>query len=230
MVNPRISRANLVVRLLILSLSLAGFFASSKAKAQVTTSVNISSQMLWGPVGYDYVEYYYLPEYDMFYYVSTGQYIYWRGGQYVFVATPPFRVNYYSTYVVVVNEPRPYLQHNVYITRYSQYKHGGPKQVFIRDSREPKYYVVKNHPRYAQRNENGGGNDKSRGDGGNYKSNDNKNQPVKAPRSESNKQNQQQAPRSESKHQSQPQQQAPRQEENKQRQPQQQHQEQPRPQ
>lgn len=153
-----------------------GFISGKPAQAQISVNINISSQALWGPVGYDYVEYYYLPEADVFYYVSTGQFVYWTNNVWVFESYLPsyYTVNLYNTYKVVVNEPKPYLQHNVYITKYKKYKHGGPKQAVIRDSNDSKYYAVKGHPKHSK--ENGGGNKKS---SGNNKATESKNQPQK---------------------------------------------------
>lgn len=113
--------------------------------AQVAVNVNISSQPIWGPVGYDYVEYYYLPEAGVYYYVTTGEFIYWNGFEWVFVyALPPrYHVNLYTTYKVVINEPRPYMHNDIYVKRYASYKRNPPKQVIIRDSNDPKYAVVK---------------------------------------------------------------------------------------
>ena len=59
---------------------------------------------------------------------------------------------------MVINEPKPYLNHNVYVTRYAKYKSGGPKQIVIRDSQDAKYYVVKGHPNHGQGNGNNNNN------------------------------------------------------------------------
>jgi hypothetical protein len=70
---------------------------------------------------------------------------------------------------VVINEPKPYLNHNVYVTRYAKYKSGGPKQNVIRDSQDAKYYSVKGHPHHAEGNgNNNNGNFKSNGNNNNH--------------------------------------------------------------
>lgn len=147
-----------------LSLSICMFigtflFTLPAAQAQVNVNVNISSQSLWGPSGYDYVEYYYIPEADAFYYVPTGQFIYWSGGNYLFANSLPmsYHINLYSTYMVVVNKPKPYLQHNIYVTKYGKYKKAGRNYIPIRDSNEEKYYVVKGHPKHGSGGSNGSG-------------------------------------------------------------------------
>ena len=125
----------------------------SQVNAQVSVSVNISSQPLWGPVGYSHVEYYYLPQYEVYYSVPRAQFVYLDGGNWIFASALPPRfgtVNVYNTYKVVINQPTPYLYYKTHKVKYAKYKGGSYKQAVIRDSREPKYYVVKGHPNYGQ--------------------------------------------------------------------------------
>jgi hypothetical protein len=122
------------------------------SQAQVSVNVNIGAQPLWGPVGYDYVEYYYMPQYDVYYYVPTHRFVYFDAGRWLFAPALPPRfgpVDFYSTYKVVINHPKAYLQHNAHKVEYVKYRSGGFNQVVIRNSDEPKYYVVKGHPHYA---------------------------------------------------------------------------------
>ncbi|MES2620493.1 MAG: hypothetical protein V4615_06545 [Bacteroidota bacterium] len=129
---------------------LTGFIFLQPAKAQV--QVNIGVQPLWGPVDYDYVEYYYFPAYEVYYYVPSRRFVYLDGPSWRFAPALPSRfgrIDYYSTYKVVVNEPKAYLRFNDHKVKYVGYKGGGPKQVVIRDSRDSKYYVVKGHPNYS---------------------------------------------------------------------------------
>jgi hypothetical protein len=103
----------------------SGVAVPASAQVRVNLNINIGSQPAWGPAGYDYVEYYYLPDIDVYYYVPTRQYIYLNGGNWVFVYTLPPRYGYYnlySGYKVVINEPRPYLHHHVYKVKYARYK------------------------------------------------------------------------------------------------------------
>jgi hypothetical protein len=125
-------------------------------KAQIRISFNVSSQPIWGPVEYDYVEYYYMPEYDIYYYAPEAQFIYWDGFEWAFTNTLPYqyrRVNLYSTYKVVINEPRPYLRNEYYAGHYKNYKRSHPKQMAIRDSRDHKYDAVRNRQNNS-RNDN----------------------------------------------------------------------------
>jgi hypothetical protein len=135
--------------LCVLVLSGVLLLSQSSAKAQVHVNVNIGAQPLWGPVGYDVAEYYYLPDLQMYYYVPRHQFIYLNNGNWVFANGLPARYHsydLYSGYKVVINEPKPYLHFNNHRAEYAKYKGWKGKQVVIRDSREPKYFVVKGHP------------------------------------------------------------------------------------
>jgi hypothetical protein len=113
---------------------------SNAARSQVSVSVNfnVETQPAWGPVGYDNVNYYYMPDIEAYYYVPRRQFIYLDGGQWIFAASLPARYhNYdlYRGYKVVVNEPRPYLHHDVYRERYGHYKGYYDYQESLRDHR-----------------------------------------------------------------------------------------------
>ncbi|SER78028.1 hypothetical protein [Pedobacter rhizosphaerae] len=122
---------------------------SLSTRAQVNVSVNIGSQPLWGPTGYDHVDYYYLPDVESYYDVPKRQFVYLNGNDWVFANNLPSRYgNYdlYNGYKVVINSPRPYLNFRNDKVKYAKFKGNGKKQMVIRGSRESKYYVVKGHP------------------------------------------------------------------------------------
>ena len=128
---------------LLAALLLLSIFSSKNVDAQlrVNLNVNIGSQPDWGPVGYDHVDYYYLPEIEAYYDVPSRQYIYFENNGWVRRAYLPVRYrNYdmYHSYKVVINERSPWERNNVYRTRYNGY--GSRRdQVIIRDSRDEKY-------------------------------------------------------------------------------------------
>lgn len=139
--------------------------AFNNAKSQVSINVNIGSQPAWGPAGYDYVEYYYLPDIETYYYVPTRQYVYLSGNNWVFSRSLPARYsNYdvYSGYKVVINEPKAYTHYKRDKIKYAGYRNNH-SQVIIRNTDEPKYYVVKGHPKYKGNNGKGNGKGKGRG-------------------------------------------------------------------
>ena len=92
------------------------------AKAQVNLQINIGSQPNWGPRGYNHVDYYYLPEVESYYYVPTKQFVYLERNNWVHRKSLPARYRNYDLYQgrkIVINQPRPYLQHQAYHTKYS---------------------------------------------------------------------------------------------------------------
>jgi|GEM_PF-408137 len=114
----------------------------SNVGAQIRVNININSQPQWGPEDYDYVEYYYLPEVDIYYYAPGAQFIYRHGNRWVYTYKLPYQyrnLNLYSTYKVVINKPRPYLHHNYYSSHYKGYRNSHSRQGNIRDSRDPRY-------------------------------------------------------------------------------------------
>lgn len=111
----------------------------SNISAQVHVTVNINSQPQWGPYEYDYVEYYFLPEAGIYYYVPKAQFIFRKGNKWVYAYKLPYKYHYldlFNTYKVVINEPRPYLRNKYYVSHYKKYKYYHSKQVSHRDSRK----------------------------------------------------------------------------------------------
>ena len=145
-------------------------FSINVSRAQVNVNVNIGAQPLWGPTGYDVVEYYYLPDLQMYYYVPSHQFVYLNGNNWVFARSLPARYrgyDLYSGYKVVINEPKPYLHFGTHKVKYVGYKGAKGKQLIIRDSKEPKYFVVKGHPGNAKGHyKAAGGNKADKGSGG----------------------------------------------------------------
>lgn len=129
--------------------------AAKEASAQIRFNVNfnINSQPVWGPTGYDYVEYYYLPDIESYYYVPTHQFVYMSGNRWVFSASLPPRYrgyDLYNGYKVVVNRPNAYRYFNQDRVRYSGYR-GNHSQSVIRNSNDSRYFGIKGHPRYHDR-------------------------------------------------------------------------------
>lgn len=136
--------------ILVVALVLGGFlYQSASAQVRVNFKINIGSQPVWGPTGYDHVEYYYMPDIDAYYYVPKRQYIYQQRGRWIFSTTLPSRFNYdlYSGYKVVINEPRPYLRAANYRKKYGGFR-GNHSQEVIRNSRDSRYFEIKDHPEH----------------------------------------------------------------------------------
>ena len=156
-------------------------FLTCTASAQISVSLgfNIDRQPVWGPAGYDHVDYYYMPDIGVYYNVPQRMFYYNEGGRWIGRGSLPPRYrgyDLYNSYKVVVNEPTPYRNDRMYREKYSSYK-GRHDQQVIRDSHDSRYFVNKNHPEHnnwvkQQKHDNGHGNGKGnqgngRGNGGN---------------------------------------------------------------
>lgn len=158
-------------KLLFLILLAAYNLMPSRSSAQVSLNVNIGSQPLWGPTGYDHVDYYYLPDVESYYYVPKKQFIYLNNGSWVFNSALPARYrnyNLYNGYKVVINSPKPYLKFKEQKVKYARYKSNRGQAVILK-SDNPKYYVVKGHPKNQFKGKAKGG--QSSSGKGNFKEN-----------------------------------------------------------
>lgn len=116
-------------------------FQIAAAQVRFSVGVNIGAQPDWGPVGYDHVDYYYIPDADAYYDVSVHQYVYYRNHAWVHARYLPGRYrNYdiYHGYKVVVNQHDPWMHHATIRARYAGYR-GRHDQVIIRDSHDARY-------------------------------------------------------------------------------------------
>lgn len=117
-----------------------------KADAQVRVNVNIGLQPVWGPVGYDYVNYYYLPDLGVYYDVPRGLFVYFDMGRWVFAPALPARFGHYDlfhSYKVVINSHDPWLRNSYYRAHYYNYR--GRYQPIIRDSHDNRYFAARGH-------------------------------------------------------------------------------------
>ena len=122
--------------LLYITLLIGGLFVSKSSEAQVNVSINIGSQPLWGAVGYDYVRYYYMPEIDVYYNVSSRKYTYFHGNRWVTKSKLPSRYRHYDmyrTYKVVINDNNPWKYHKRHRSEYGRYARNY-HQVVLRDA------------------------------------------------------------------------------------------------
>lgn len=134
-----------ILLILVALLAIKSLFTT----AQISIDTNINYQPLWGPISYDHVEYYYLPEYEMYYYAPWSQFVYKEGNKWLFSNQLPNHYRHadlFKTYKVVINETKPYLKNDFYANRFKQYKHEYSKQNLIRDSYDPKYTSRIDHP------------------------------------------------------------------------------------
>ena len=169
----------LIVATLLLGASAVLLPSTSIAQVSISLNLNLDRQPIWGPTGYDHVDYYYLPDIDVYYYVPGQRYYYSDNGTWRSGSSLPSRYrgfDLYNSYKVVVNDPQPYKNDATYRDKYASYK-GRHDQETIRDSRDPKYFVNPKHPEYKNwvkeqkqnkpdySNGKGNGNNKNNGNG-----------------------------------------------------------------
>ena len=136
---------------LIVALLFSGFvFGTATAQMNVSVRANIGVHPIWGPIGYDHVEYYYMPDIHVFYFVPGRRYYYQQRGRWVYSSSLPYRFHdydIYNGYKVVINDPYPYRHAETYRTKYAEYK-GHHNQEIIRNSHDSRYYEIKDHPEH----------------------------------------------------------------------------------
>jgi hypothetical protein len=141
---------NLKLSFFLLYAFIAVSVAVSSINCAGSYEANISDQPIWGPAGYDRADFYFIPDIDCYYSVSEHEYIYKEGSGWSHGATLPSRYGSYdpyNSYKVVVNEKTPYQNHDVHQAKYAAYK-SVKNQPVIRDSKDPKYFVIKDHPEH----------------------------------------------------------------------------------
>lgn len=146
-----------ILLLLLLSLSIA-----QENSAQIKVKINIGSQPVWGPIGYNYARFYYLPDLDMYYDVNRREYVYNENNRWIYINHLPDRYRNYDLfkgYKVVFKEDKPYENHLVHLKKYKGFKNNHKQQAIIY-SRDKKYHIIKGHPGNNGNNGNKGKNKK----------------------------------------------------------------------
>ena len=133
----------------------------NKVEAQVRVNINIDLHPAWGPSGYNYAEYYYIPEINVYYDVIHRMFIYRNGRRWISSMYLPPAYHYYdfySLYKVVLNGiVRPWRFNANHIHLYSGYCYNY-RQIPIYYMREPHYRTARVNywgwvePRYMPRN------------------------------------------------------------------------------
>lgn len=110
-------------------------FMTMAVNAQVTVNVNIGSPPAWGPSGYSQVRYYYLPDVQAYYDISSARFIYLHNGNWIHRSYLPSRYrgyDLYSGYKVVMKTYKgnaPYIHYNYHKGHYKKgYKGRGPQK------------------------------------------------------------------------------------------------------
>lgn len=131
---------------LALFIGVASFYNPVEAQ-NISVNINIGRQPAWGPVGYDYVGYYYFPDIDCYYDVNVGMFYYMNRGRWISARYLPYAYrNYdlYGMYKVVLNVNEPWRYHRNHYRDYARYR-GHKNQIVIRDSRDHRYRDSRNN-------------------------------------------------------------------------------------
>lgn len=118
----------------------SSFYTSVEAQ-NISVNINIGRQPAWGPVGYDYVGYYYFPDLDVYYDVNGGLFVYNDRGRWISSRYLPYGYrdyDLYGLYKVVLNINDPWRYNRIHYRDYARYR-GIRTQYVIRDSRDYRY-------------------------------------------------------------------------------------------
>ncbi|WP_316829364.1 hypothetical protein [Pedobacter aquatilis] len=122
---------------------------SNQSNAQVSLNVNIGTQPAWVPVGYQSVNYYYLPEVESYYYVPQRQFVYLSGSRWVRSRYLPARYRGYDLHrgrKIVMYGNSPYRSYSTHRVRYSNHvnvirtSYGGGRRNYRPQRNEFKHY------------------------------------------------------------------------------------------
>ena len=143
---------------------------TSYAQIGASDKSNLDIQPAWGPAGYDYAEYYYLPDINVYYFVPEHGYYYYINRQWFYSSTLPSlysSYNFYNAYKIVINVEAPWRNNENDIKKYSSFK-GYHNQTLIRDTRDSIYYAGQNRSdpnnKLKQPNDNNGNSDQQNHD------------------------------------------------------------------
>lgn len=134
------------MRKIVLAISLALGMITLSDAASAKVNVNKHHQPNWGPAGYNYASFYFLPEYNVYYDVNTKKFHYKSGQRWVTATQLPRqygKVDLYRTYKVVINDATPYKMNDKHIRMYGTYANQR-NQATWRDSNKAQ------QPSYAQ--------------------------------------------------------------------------------
>lgn len=109
--------------------------------SNINVSINIGAQPAWGPVGYNYVEFYYFPDINIYYSVNQGLFHYPYRGRWISARYLPIAYrNYdlYGLYKVVLTDRNPWHYNKRHIHDYRHFK-GNRSQIVIRNSHDNRY-------------------------------------------------------------------------------------------
>lgn len=131
-----------------LGLTIAMFNTSSIEAQHVSVNINLDIQPAWGPSGYHYADFYYIPELNIYYDVNHGLFVYLSGRRWVSNIYLPKKYHKYDFYLmhkVVLNDIYNPWVHNKYHKRSYAHFRNNRSQIAI-------YYMNDRHYHKARHN------------------------------------------------------------------------------
>lgn len=157
----------LIMKKIILSIGFLVAMASFSGTeaANINVNVNIGMQPAWGPVGYNYVAFYYFPDINVYYNVNQGLFHFPRGGRWVSARYLPGAYRHYDLYglyKVVLTDNNPWRFNQRHMVDYRHFR-GNRNQVVIRNSHDNRYRDSRrNEVRWYDDNNRGNNNGRGR--------------------------------------------------------------------
>lgn len=131
-----------------LSIILTVALLNNTANAQVNINVNLNNQPAWGPSGYDYANFYYFPDLNIYFDINSSLFYYLSGSKWIsnqYLPSKYSKYDFYNMYKVVINDNnQPWLNNKTHKKEYSQYKNN-KTQIPIRNSNDTRYNQSKNN-------------------------------------------------------------------------------------
>ncbi len=115
-------------RMIFMLLLILGMGLWQNMQAQIINinlTLNSDRQPAWGPAGFDYAPYYYIPAINVYYEVNSARFYYQNGSVWIYSTTlPPAYRNrdLHTLYKVVLKEPTPWIYNKNHKTAYKKYK------------------------------------------------------------------------------------------------------------
>ncbi|MBK0368981.1 hypothetical protein [Flavobacterium agrisoli] len=137
-------------------------FAASSMQAQVSVNVNIGTPPVWGPAVSANVDYYFLPDIDVYYDIRQTQYVYLNQGRWIRSRNLPVVYKNYDLRrgrTVVINDYHgrtPYIYHDKHMSKYHK-DYGKRKNYYAYNDHHDHHDHHDNHRDYDKK---GKGHDK----------------------------------------------------------------------
>ncbi|MDR1602373.1 MAG: hypothetical protein LBS42_08095 [Tannerella sp.] len=143
-------RSLIVVLGLGLTIGICEVSALSAQNVSMNVNINLDRQPAWGPSGYHYAAFYYLPAINVYYDVNNELFCYRKLGRWVasyYLPAKYYRYDFYTMYKVVLNDlPYPWLHNKAHRHSYAHFKRIRTQEL-ICQMNDHRYHKAKNNTR-----------------------------------------------------------------------------------